>query len=97
MKKTRFTLPVMAFALAGSVCTATYAGSAATADQVLASFGRLLDHAPSSTVPIVPALAAIEADPLRRAISEVLWATPSFHLPMTTHYARLDSQPMPKN
>lgn len=90
----RIILPALTFALVGSVCSAAHAGAPAPQDQIAASFQRLLDHEPSRTTPEVPA--GIATDPLRVAVSTVLWgAQPApFHLP--ANYARIPAQSGPR-
>lgn len=63
-------LAALAVATAGFASLAV-AGPPAAADPVAASFQRLLDHTPVTTAPAVPPGTA--ADPLRQAISAVLW------------------------
>jgi hypothetical protein len=91
----RIILPALTLALVGSVCSAAHAGAPAPQDQIAASFQRLLDHEPSRTAPAVPA--GMAADPLRAAVSTVLWGTQpaSFHLP--ANYARVPAQPEPRH
>lgn len=84
----RFALPALAVALAGFVAPAVHAGPAAPADQVAASFQRLLGHEASRTVPATPPDAG--EDPLRAAISAVIWQSQ----PTSFHAA---AQPRPKN
>jgi hypothetical protein len=78
----RTLVAVAACALIGSAGSSAYACDQAPKDQVAASFQRMLDHEPSRTAPAVPAGTA--ADPLRTAVSAVLWLTepPAFHLPV---------------
>lgn len=82
-----------ACALIGGALSSAQAEPTLSADPVADSFRRLIDHRPAEVVPAVPS--GIGADPLRIAISTVLWETqaPSFHQP--ARYARLAAQTQP--
>ncbi len=89
----RFVLPALTFfVLAGPIGSAAHAGPPTAVDPVAGSFQRLLDHPPTRSVPAVP---GGTADPLRGAVSAVLWETrlPSFHLP--ADQARVPARPKP--
>lgn len=76
------TLAVALSAVSVSVFASTYAPSAQAPDQVVASFGRLLNHTPATTAVAVPAASKSEMDPLPASVNAVLWEQPSYHLPV---------------
>lgn len=76
------TLAVALSAISVSVFASTYAPSADASDQVVASFGRLLNHTPVTTAVALPAASKSEADPLPASVNAVLWEQPSYHLPV---------------
>ncbi len=86
-------LKSFACALVAGALSSAQAEPALSADPVADGFRHLLDHRPADIVPAVPS--GIGADPLRIAISTVLWETeaPSFHQP--ARYARLAAQTRP--
>lgn len=86
-------LKSFACALIGGVLSSAQAETTLNVDPVADSFRRLLDHRPADVIPALPS--GIGADPLRLAISTVLWQTqtPSFHQP--ARYARLAAQNRP--
>lgn len=51
-------------------------------DQVAASFSRLLRHMPASNPVALPAGTVAQADPLLAGVNAVLWAQPSYHVPV---------------
>lgn len=80
-------LAMSALAL-GAFCAPAFAGPPTAEDQVAASFARMLNHAPEVRAPALPPTA--QPDPLRQAISAVLWQEQpiSFHVAMTLAAAR---------
>ncbi|WP_136416326.1 hypothetical protein [Herbaspirillum sp. ST 5-3] len=58
------------------------AASSMPAEQVAASFERLLNHTPADTPVALPRTSSKESDPLRAGLSAVLWEQPSYHLPI---------------
>ena len=65
--------------LAAFAAASAFAGPPPGGDQVAASFERMLNHTPAATAPAAPDRVQ---DPLRQAISAVLWADParSYHV-----------------
>lgn len=77
----KVTLAVVLSAISVSVFASTYAPSAEAPDQVVASFGRLLNHTPATIAVALPAASKSEVDPLPAGVNAVLWERPSYHLP----------------
>ncbi|HJU71507.1 MAG TPA: hypothetical protein VJ603_06645 [Paucimonas sp.] len=74
---------ILAIALSGASAFLFASANAApveVTDQVVASFNRLLNHAPARAA--VAAVPKDEADPLRASLNAVLWEQPSYHLPV---------------
>lgn len=90
MKTKHLMLQSFVCALISGALPAAHAESPLNADPAADSFRRMLDHQPTWTTPAVPVRHG--ADPLRVAISAVLWETqpPSFHLP--ANHTRLLAQ-----
>lgn len=74
-------------ALLGFVLALGPAGAAAAEDPVRASFQRMLAHEASHVAPQPPG--SVGEDPLRAAVSAVLWQTQ----PRSFHVAAVDAQP----
>lgn len=70
-------------AVSVSVFAADDAPPAAPPDQVVASFERLLTHSSTPMAVAETAASKSETDPLRDSVNTVLWAQPSYHLPVT--------------
>ncbi|HJV79454.1 hypothetical protein [Noviherbaspirillum sp.] len=76
--KTAFAVAL--FAASISVFASSDKNTVQPADQVVASFDRLLSHAPAAMPATLPS--ASEADPLLAGLSSVLWEQSSYHLPV---------------
>lgn len=84
-----------ALALVSAFSLTAQAAPAMEADQVTASFERLLNHKPADIAVAVPAKSKAGADPLFATVNAVLWEQPSYHL--FDKYASLSKQPKSKN
>lgn len=83
MNAKRLMMHSLACALVGGTLSTAHAKPALAADPVADGFRRMLEHAPTQSVPPVPAGTDAGADPLRSAICALLWETQSrsFHWP----------------
>lgn len=76
-----------------AVSASTALASADPTDQVAASFNRLLKPTSIAMTVTTPTISKTEAevDPLLAGVNAVLWAQPSYHLPV--RYASLSAKP----